>query len=146
MGTNEEVFNKTELIFIGTVIKIDTLKTVPDFLLKKSSDTRDSTNIYFFNQFVVFNVKKVLKGHFSIDTIVITTGMGGGDCGYSFQKGNAYVVHTNQRLSHYIDETLSRKKLVTKPFFETNDCERTTSEIRKEIKFLRKFLTRHPLQ
>ncbi len=141
--TDEEVFNKTELIFIGRVIKIDTLKTLPEFYVKEHNYTEDSTNTYTYDLFVTFTVKRVIKGHLSIDTIIIMTGIGGGDCGYPFQKNKVYIVHTNEKVTYYIDETSSRNRLLKKSIFATNFCERTTTEIKKELKFLRKFLIKY---
>ncbi len=140
---DEELFKRTELIFIGTVVKIDTIKTVPGFFVKQYLLTEDSTDFYTYGQFVTFKVKRVVKGHLSIDTIIIKTGVGGGDCGYLFRKSKNYIVHTNKKESYYIDEASPRKKLLKNTFFETDDCERTNTEIKKELKFLRKFLVKY---
>lgn len=136
------MYNKTELIFIGKVFKIDTIKTVPDYFVRQFKYTEDSTNTYTNHQLISFAVKKLIKGSFSIDTLVIMTGMGGGDCGYFFENKKTYIVHSNEIASYYIDETSSKKKLLKKHFLETNVCTRTTSEIKKELKFLRKFQSR----
>jgi hypothetical protein len=43
---------------------------------------------------VRFSVERVWKGRLT-SSVVVTTGLGGGDCGYRFEQGTRYVVYCN---------------------------------------------------
>jgi len=65
---------QSDLIFIGTVLK------------KDSSD----------KAYYLFAVSKVFKGSYS-DTVTISTGFGGPDCGMKFETGTTYLVYANHK-------------------------------------------------
>ncbi len=92
-------------------------------------------------------IKKNLKGDFDKgDTIIISTGLGGGDCGFKFGVGEYYIVYgMENNLDQYANFIEERKKWYkTHPGsyvrFETGICNRTKIKDRKEIKSLRKIV------
>ncbi len=79
-----------------------------------------SPDVYFVE--VKFKVDKSWKNGFQ-DEITITTGRGGGDCGYEFEVGKKYLV--------YVDGEKNKLK--------TNICTRTSAfESNKDVAFLNK--------
>jgi len=71
---------------------------------------------------VKFEIVKSWKNEFK-DAVSITTGLGGGDCGYEFEVGKKYLVYADGE----------KNKL------RTNICTRTSaSESNKDIAFLNK--------
>lgn len=70
-GTPREELERFDAVFLGKVLDIDSLR-------------------YGYN--VEFEVEKSWKG-ISEEKVVIGTGEGGGDCGYSFEKNEVYVVY-----------------------------------------------------
>lgn len=70
-GTPREEFDRFDAVFLGKVLNIDSLG-------------------YGYN--IEFEVEKSWKG-ISEKEVVIGTGDGGGDCGYSFEKNEEYVVY-----------------------------------------------------
>lgn len=70
-GTPREEFERFDAVFLGKVLDIDSLG-------------------YGYN--VEFEVEQSWKG-ISEKRVVIGTGEGGGDCGYSFEKNEEYVVY-----------------------------------------------------
>lgn len=72
-GTPSEELKESTAVFSGMVINID----------------RDLTG---YEYKVRFDVEKIWKG-ISDKTVVVSTGMGGGDCGYEFKEGERYFVY-----------------------------------------------------
>ena len=76
-GTVAEEVERADAVFKGTVIAVD------------NSDYR----AYVFPDVVVtFTVQEYWKGDV-LDIVVIHTGQGGGDCGFSFEEGKSYLVY-----------------------------------------------------
>ncbi len=76
-------------------------------------------------------VIKNYKGGVGIDTVIIRTGFGHGDCGFEFKKGQRYLIFANdeERVKYYGRES-SQTNNVTKNIFRTSICYRT-----KELSF-----------
>ena len=98
-----EARNKSKAVFSGTVVAID----------KKPGD---------FYVTVRFKVEEFWKGKLSKEATV-STGQGGGDCGYKFEVGQRYLVYAYG----YNDADLG-----------TNICQRTASliEAAEDLKVL----------
>jgi len=80
-GTPSEELKEATAVFSGTVIDID-------------------RNLTGYGYKVKFDIEKIWKG-ISDKTVVVSTGMGGGDCGYGFKEGERYFVYA------YGDDSLS---------------------------------------
>jgi hypothetical protein len=100
-----DAYKMSPAIFVGTVLESKDIE-------------KDRARVYRFT------VEQSYKGVEGTD-IEVQTGMGGGDCGYSFTKGERYLVYA------YFD-----KKTRT---FHTNICSRTTplSGAAEDLDFLR---------
>lgn len=55
-----------------------------------------SKNITGINAYYLFSVSKTFKGN-KADTLSITTGLGGPDCGMMFQVGETYLVYSHDK-------------------------------------------------
>ena len=77
----------------------------------------------------VILVSDVIKGKIKTDTIKITTGIGGGDCGYNFKVGKNYIIY-----SYY-------NKYVAGEIY-TDDCTRTSEFDEIELKKIKRFARR----
>ena len=76
-GTVAEEVDRADAVFAGTVIALD------------NSDYK----AYVFPDIeVTFTVQEYWKGDV-LDTVVIHTGQGGGDCGFAFEEGKSYLVY-----------------------------------------------------
>ena len=69
---------KADLIFLGQCLRAE-------YVEEKGSSP------YHFVQYT-FLVKKVWKGKPDAETILVKTGLGGGDCGWNFRPGFSYIV------------------------------------------------------
>jgi len=99
----KEAYTNSKAIFSGEVIEV----------IKKP-------DVYFVE--VKFKLDKSWKNEFK-DTVSITTGRGGGDCGYEFEVGKKYLVYADG----------DKNKL------RTNICTRTSAfESNKDVAFLNK--------
>lgn len=76
-GVKEEL-SQSKAVFSGKAIKVEEKKSAAGFTTKS----------------VLFEVKEAWKG-VSQSPIEVTTGAGGGDCGYEFKKGQSYLVYAN---------------------------------------------------
>ncbi|OKL36865.1 hypothetical protein [Domibacillus mangrovi] len=74
----KEEFSLSKAVFRGKVTEIDEKKSVSGFPTKS----------------VRFEVNETWKG-VSQSQVNVTTGNGGGDCGYEFRKGQEYLVYAN---------------------------------------------------
>lgn len=86
----EEEFERSKAVFSGKVVDIN-----DQWSLKGSTSTS-----------VLFEVTNTWKG-VEQSQIIITTGQGGGDCGYNFTKGKEYLVYA------YESSMYGAKSLVT---------------------------------
>ena len=75
----EEQFELSKAVFSGEVVEIKEKKSLKGYTSKS----------------VLFEVTNTWKG-VEQSQIIITTGRGGGDCGYNFIKGNEYLVYANE--------------------------------------------------
>ncbi|MEH7444246.1 hypothetical protein V7201_18185 [Bacillus sp. JJ1122] len=81
----------------------------------KVLDIKDKRNSKgYISKSVLFEVKNTWKG-VTQSQIIITTGQGGGDCGFTFTKGQEYLVYANE------SEMYGAKTLVTLICDRTND-------------------------
>lgn len=76
-GVKEEL-SQSKAVFSGKVMEIEEKKSVTGFTTKSA----------------LFEVKEAWKG-VSQSQIKVTTGAGGGDCGYDFKAGQSYLVYAN---------------------------------------------------
>lgn len=76
LSSVEEEFEHSKAVFSGKVVDIKVRRSLKGYT----------------TQSVLFEVTKTWKG-VEQSQIRITTGQGGGDCGYNFIKGNEYLVY-----------------------------------------------------
>jgi hypothetical protein len=76
-------------------------------------------------------ITKVYKGNIKDSVIKIITGLGGGDCGFEFNKGNEYIIYCSYENKYYEQgETVNK-------FLYTDICRRTRlTNDEEEIKLL----------
>lgn len=76
--TVEEELERSKAVFTGNAITIKEQRHLDGSITKS----------------VLFGVTKTWKG-VSESQVIITTGLGGGDCGYEFEQGKEYLVYAN---------------------------------------------------
>jgi 5-hydroxyisourate hydrolase-like protein (transthyretin family) len=72
---------QVDAVFLGTVRAMSTLGGTPDAPFPRS--------------LVVFAIERAFRG-VQDATVEVTTGMGGGDCGYAFKNGERYIVYASR--------------------------------------------------
>ncbi|WP_078411290.1 hypothetical protein [Priestia abyssalis] len=75
----EEEFERSKAVFSGKVVDIKERRSLNGYTSKS----------------VLFGVTNTWKG-VEQSQIIITTGQGGGDCGYNFTKREEYLVYANE--------------------------------------------------
>ena len=75
----EEEFERSQAVFSGKVIDVKEKRSIKGYQTKS----------------VLFEVTNTWKG-VKQSQILITTGQGGGDCGFDFKKGQEYLVYANE--------------------------------------------------
>lgn len=75
----EEEFNRSKAVFSGKVVDIREKRGLNGYTSKS----------------VLFEVTNIWKGARQ-SQIIITTGQGGGDCGFDFKEGEEYLVYANE--------------------------------------------------
>lgn len=86
----EEELLHSEAVFSGKVIDIQQKKHLKGYLTKT----------------VLFEIEATWKGG-SQSQVIVTTGSGGGDCGFDFEKGREYLVYASESSMY------GKKELVT---------------------------------
>ncbi|GAA0877023.1 hypothetical protein GCM10009118_34330 [Wandonia haliotis] len=124
-ATTKQELKSSDFVFRGTVIEESTF--VIDTLFGDE---------YVYNTKYKFKVQSIYKGKkkYHEQEVIITTGVGNGDCGFKFEKGKEYIVYTNWKNKYY-----SAGKQVEK-FLYTNICKRTTSDTETEETEIEKYI------
>ena len=138
----KEHIDNADGIIIGQILKVDTIYVVKSLYIEAKLSTPDS-GAYTTNHLITLKVTETLKGEKQSDTIQIITGQGGGDCSYSFKLKTEYLIYSSLEdyyLIDSIDENARKFKSHPKRMLTTNDCDRTTSDIKREKDILKKFL------
>lgn len=130
--TVKEALKSYDQIFVGKVIQKEIVRYSPN-----SEDLItdiDSVRKYSFMpdtltavKYTFINLQNIKGQH--LDTLIIYTGFGGGDCGVRFAAHSKYVVyafHTNRKTRDYPNGCLS-----------TGICSRTTASISKELAMIK---------
>ncbi len=144
----QEGIEKADVIFIGKVLKIDSVNIIPEIIMRSNGGAIDSGG-YTWGYLVTLKLKKHFKGEYQSDTVNIMTGSGMGDCGYDFRIKNDYLVYADKQQYQIIDsinETTWKFKYHMKEYFSTNDCDRTTYNIKSEEKILKDALRKKGVQ
>lgn len=79
----EDEFERSKAVFSGKVVDIKERRSLKGYTTKS----------------VLFEVTNTWKG-VEQSQIIITTGQGGGDCGYNFIKGKEYLVYANESIMY----------------------------------------------
>ena len=75
----EEEFERSQAVFSGRVVDVREKRSIKGYQTKS----------------VLFEVTNTWKG-VKQSQIIITTGQGGGDCGFNFKEGQEYLVYVNK--------------------------------------------------
>ena len=75
----EEEFEQSQAVFSGKVVDVREKRSIKGYITKS----------------VLFEVTNTWKG-VKQSQIIITTGQGGGDCGFDFKEGQEYLVYANE--------------------------------------------------
>ena len=75
----EEEFERSQAVFSGKVVDVREKRSIKGYQTKS----------------VLFEVTNTWKG-VEQSQIIITTGQGGGDCGFDFKEGQEYLVYANE--------------------------------------------------
>ena len=117
---------ESSVVFVGRVVSQEEI-TIP----YKLSGTQTIIKYHYYK--VILKVQKVYKGKVKEDTVEIITGIGNGDCGYSFETNKDYVVY-----SKFKDRYFNGGNKVSK-FLYTDICTRTTSKVAEEEDNIKKY-------
>ncbi len=82
-------FQQSQAVFVGVVTSV-----TQDNIVQMLGERKLS----YGQKVVQFTVEESLKG-VATKTVDLVTGMGGGDCGYSFETGERYLVYAHKRES-----------------------------------------------
>lgn len=75
----EEEFERSQAVFSGRVVDVREKRSLQGYMTKS----------------VLFEVTNTWKG-VKQSQMIITTGQGGGDCGFDFKEGQDYLVYSNE--------------------------------------------------
>lgn len=142
-STVEEGFKGADIVASGQVISSTTV-WIPDFVRIKEMtklgipvDSLDKRLNGYYLKKVQILIDTLYKGKVANDTLTIYTGMGAGDCGYSFKEGQKYIVYGDS--DSYFGDLIKDQELKSdQDIYWTNICTRTQQHNKKEAKALEK--------
>lgn len=86
----EEEFERSKAVFSGKVVEVKEKRSLKGYTTKS----------------VLFEVANTWKG-VKQSQITITTGLGGGDCGFDFNEGEDYLVYANESTMYGTESLVS---------------------------------------
>ena len=135
----EDNFKSSKAVFSGKIINIDTVRYTIGEMEKGH---------FYENQLISVLKKDIFKGNISTDTIMVMTGIGGGDCGYYFKLNSNYLIYADEQEYNLIDSTRTNGDFLIKKikYLRTSTCDRTTDSLdieRSRIKSFLKQVSKH---
>jgi TonB family protein len=129
--TVQEEIKNSDAVFVGTVISKEILylndSTIGDFKPFEMAIAKYK-----------FIVENLYKGKITNDTVIIYTGIGGGDCGNKFETGEKYIVYGAIE-TYFGQSNINFKFPSGNNSFWTHICLRTTLYNEEEITEIEKF-------
>jgi hypothetical protein len=107
----------SNFVFRGKVISSESVSLFPESLV---GTFWEPTAIFYKKMKYTFEVLDIYKGKETSDTLIIYSGFGNGDCGYTFHIGNDYIVYATWNKSLKESDRSTPLK-----FLETDFCTRT---------------------
>jgi hypothetical protein len=111
----KQAVKTSDAVVIGTILSGEPYHEVDSTWIFGKDSLGNERYFSFTKMKYVILVTDKFKGKFEGDTIIVRTGMGGGDCGYEFEVGNSYIIYS------YKDPERSKEHAA----FVTNICTRT---------------------
>ncbi|HZF99857.1 MAG TPA: hypothetical protein VEY71_02595, partial [Chitinophagales bacterium] len=81
---------------------------------------------------VTVKLNTLYKGELRTETVEVITGLGGGDCGFNFEKGKEYVIYADFKTQ------FSPLGNSTEKYLSTHTCKRTRLSDKNEIREIQK--------
>uniref|UniRef100_UPI001E52553B TonB family protein n=1 Tax=Pleomorphovibrio marinus TaxID=2164132 RepID=UPI001E52553B len=145
--TVQEEVKHADAVLVGTIVSKDLVTLSDSTLLHFFQNDTTFKNNRFANMTIAkygFFVHDIYKGKISTDTIVIYTGIGGGDCGIRFKIGEKYIIY-GENNTYFGQVNNDFKFPKEKNAYWTYSCLRTMSYYQDEITEIEKFAKRKQL-
>ena len=144
----ERAYEVADLVAVGRVVALETEFIIDSASIKEfmklglPADKIDNRLKGQYLRKVSVKVKKIYKGQSPDNTLMIYTGMGGGDCGFRFQEGQKYIIYGDKD-SYFLGFFRGRKYPDGSGVYWTDICMRTQKYYRKEKKDIKKIIAQH---
>lgn len=145
--TVQEEVKHADAVLVGTIVSKDLITLTDSALLQLFQNDTTFKNNRFANMTIAkygLFVHDIYKGKISKDTIVIYTGIGGGDCGIRFKISEKYIVY-GENNTYFGQVNNDFKFPREKNAYWTYSCLRTMSYYQDEITEIEKFAKRKEL-
>ncbi len=139
-GILEKEVKRSDGLLVGTIISKEIVVVVDSTWIKAfPEDTSDNSLAKRHIARYKLLVESVYKGNSKRDTVVICTGLGGGDCGVRFDIGKKYIVY-GQKETYFgmVNNHFTFPK--AEGLYWTNVCTRTSEYDEAEIREIEKLL------
>jgi hypothetical protein len=140
-STVKKAVKNSDFVFTGKVISAERVSLLPkDYIVSSLLSEEENKSIVKFKEILyarmkyVFEISAIYKGKVTVNTLVVYSGFGDGDCGYEFRIGHDYIVYAKWNKSLKEADLLTPLK-----FLETNICTRTRLFDDNEVAEIRKY-------
>ena len=142
--TVKEEIKHSDAVIVGIILSGELVTITDSTFFKMFSNDSSLKNSPMSNITIAkyeLLVQDLFKGKISKDTVIIYTGLGGGDCGFRFEIGNKYIVYGESE-TYYGQVNNNFEFPKEKNTYWTYICLRTTSYFQEEIDEIEKFAKR----
>ena len=142
--TVKEEIKHSNAVIVGIILSKELVTITDSTFFKMFSNDSSLRNSPMANMTIAkyeLLVQDLYKGKISKDTVIIYTGLGGGDCGFRFEIGNKYIVYGESE-TYFGQVNNDFKFPKQKNTYWTYICLRTTPYLQEEIEEIEKFAKR----
>jgi len=140
--TVKEEFKHADAVVVGTILRKQLVVLTDSTIIKMFPNDTTMRNSPMSKKTLArydLLVQDIYKGKISSDTLTIYTGLGGGDCGITFEIGEKYIVYgENETYFGQVNNNFNFPK--AKNTFWTYICLRTTAYNQDEITEIEKIV------
>ena len=134
-NTVKEELKHSDAVVVGTVLSKQLFVLTDSTMLKMFPNDTSMRNSPMSKKTIArydILLQDIYKGKFTTDTLIIYTGLGGGDCGIRFEIGKKYIFY-GEKETYFGQVNNDFKFPKAKNAFWTNICLRTTAYHQDEI-------------
>lgn len=116
----QKEYQRSKIVVIGKLVLLEVFQFKDSIKLEQNTP---ETTVHNLKKATIL-LSKIYKGFFKSDTIIIYTGWGKGDCGFSFKMDESYIIYASEK-PYFKKYDEVNNQLKSQEHFWTSTCYRT---------------------